>query len=133
MKITIKPEALAYLRTKMGSEERLFLALDDGSSKYSQLGGSCAIGNKYQLVISDQADADYALPLDNDAGLALTTGDLEEMYLGQGLVLDYQLASLALRDNSGILDGAVMVSRPVAVVDDAALRAQRQELGNKIC
>lgn len=133
MDITIKPDALAYLQTKMGSQERLFLALDDGSSKYSQLGGTCAIGNKYQLVISDQADPDYAIPLTNDAGLALTTGDLEEMYLGHGLVLDYQLATLGLRDDSGVLDGAVMLNRPVVVVDDDALKAQRQAIGNQIC
>ena len=128
MKITIKPEALTYLRTKMAPEERVFLALDDGSSKYSQLGGSCAIGNKYQLVLTTATDPDYAIAVENEAGLALTTGDPELMYLGNGLVLDYQQAALVLRDDSGILDGAVMVNHPAPLTAEV-----QQSIGNKIC
>ncbi|WP_461215720.1 iron-sulfur cluster biosynthesis family protein [Lacticaseibacillus sp. GG6-2] len=128
MKITIKPEALTYLQAKMAPEDRVFLALDDGSSKYSQLGGTCAIGNKYQLVLTDAEDSDYAIKVDNDAGVPLTTGDLELMYLGNGLVLDYQQATLVLRDDSGILDGAVMVNRPTPLTAEV-----QQAIGDKIC
>ncbi|KRK74078.1 iron-sulfur cluster biosynthesis family protein [Lacticaseibacillus nasuensis] len=110
MNITIKHAAKDYLAGKFIAGQHLFLALDDGSSKYSQLGGSCAIGNKWQIVVADAPDADYALPVVNDAGLDLTTGEEETMYLDNGLVLDYRMGALALRADSGILDGAVTVS-----------------------
>lgn len=128
MNITIKPAALAYLKDHTTEQEHLFLALDDGSSKYSQLGGTCAIGNKFQIVASPVADADYDIALNTDSELTLTTGDEEEMYLGHGLVLDFQQASLVLRDDSGILDGAVNLSHP------QVLTAEMQaNLGDKIC
>ncbi len=60
MNITIKHAAKDYLAGKFIAGQHLFLALDDGSSKYSQLGGSCAIGNKWQIVVADAPDADYA-------------------------------------------------------------------------
>ena len=110
------------------------MALDDGSSKYSKLGGSCAIGNKYQLVDADEDDQDYALPLDNESGFKLTTGDPETDYFGSGLTLDFKNASLALRDDSGILDGAVTLNKDAALPqNDAQRRDDMTKLGGKIC
>ena len=43
MQISIKPAAVTYLKDHVNQDQRLFLALDDGSSKYSKLGGSCAL------------------------------------------------------------------------------------------
>ena len=114
MNISIKPAAIEYLKNHTTNQDHLFLALDDGSSKYSQLGGTCAIGN--------------AITLDTDSDLKLTTGEEEEMYLGHGLVLDFQQASLVLRDDSGILDGAVNVSQPVVLTAD-----MQAAMGDKIC
>lgn len=128
MEITIKEAALNYLQNKFTADQHLFLALDDGSSKYSQLGGTCAIGNKFQIVVADELDPEYAFPLSNNANLPLTTGDLEQMYLGHGLVLDHQLGSLVLRDDTGILDGAVMVNKPQVLTKEV-----QEQLGNKIC
>ncbi|WP_179394017.1 iron-sulfur cluster biosynthesis family protein [Lacticaseibacillus absianus] len=134
MEITIKPEAQAYLAKKVPTAAKVFLALDDGSSKYSKLGGSCAIGNKFQLVLSPVADADYAEPIDNAAGLTLTTGVPETMYLGHGLILDYRLGMLALRDDSGVLDGAVTVSEAAPLsADEQARRREMKALGGQIC
>jgi hypothetical protein len=134
MQISIKPAAVTYLKDHVNQDQRLFLALDDGSSKYSKLGGSCAIGNKYQLVVADEDDQDYALPLDNEAGFKLTTGDPETDYFGSGLTLDFKNASLALRDDSGILDGAVTLNKDAALPqNDAQRRDDMTKLGGKIC
>ncbi|WP_262315237.1 iron-sulfur cluster biosynthesis family protein [Lacticaseibacillus parakribbianus] len=134
MQITIKPDAKTYLDGKLTAGDRLFLALDDGSSKFSKLGGSCAIGNKFQLVIATAADPDYTVAIDNDAGYQLTTAAPETMYLGAGLILDYQLGTLALRDNSGILDGAVTIGRAAPLSDEeVARRAEMASIGDKIC
>jgi hypothetical protein len=128
MNISIKPAAVDYLKAHTTNQDHLFLALDDGSSKYSKLGGTCAIGNKFQIVESPDADADYAIALDTDTDLKLTTGEEEEMYLGHGLVLDFQQASLVLRDDSGILDGAVNISQPVVLTAE-----MQAAMGGKIC
>lgn len=134
MKIAIKDQAKAYLDKKVTPSSHIFLALDDGSSKFSKLGGSCAIGNKFQLVVSDQADAEYSLPLDNDAGLNITTAMPETMYLANGLTLDFKNAALALKDDSGILDGAVMVEQYQAPTEEEnKLREEMKSLGGKIC
>ncbi|WP_225047980.1 iron-sulfur cluster biosynthesis family protein [Lacticaseibacillus kribbianus] len=134
MKITIKPDAKTYLDDRLVEGERLFLALDDGSSKFSKLGGSCTIGTKYQLVIATAADPEYNIEVANDAGYALYTADPELMYLGDGLTLDYQLGTLALRDNSGILDGAVTIGRAAPLsTEEVARRAEMVTLSGKIC
>ena len=126
--------AVTYLNEHVAKDQHLFLALDDGSSKYSKLGGSCAIGNKYQIVVTNQDDQDYALPLENDAGLKLTTGDPETDYFGSGLTLDFKNASLALRDDSGILDGAVTLNQVTSTPqNDDKRREEMKSLGGKIC
>lgn len=134
MKITITDAAKAYLNTKLVPGDHLFLALDDGSSKYSKLGGTCAIGNKFQLVIADAPDADYAAVLSSDTDLDLTTGELELTYLGHGLALDYHNGSLNLHDDSGVLDGAVTIdhARPLAA-DEQARREEMRAMGAKVC
>ena len=44
MKINIKDDAQAYLADKIPAGSQVILTTDDGSNKYSSLGGSCAIG-----------------------------------------------------------------------------------------
>lgn len=134
MKINIKDEAQTYLAKKIPAGKHVFLALDDGSSKFSKLGGSCSIGNKFQLVVTDQSDSDYAVALDNNADLYMTTGDPETTFLGNGLALDYKNASLKLTDDSGVLDGAVTVENHKAPTQDkAAMKDEMTTLGGKIC
>ncbi|MDC4185274.1 iron-sulfur cluster biosynthesis family protein [Loigolactobacillus coryniformis] len=130
MKINIKPDALTYLAKKIPNGKRIFLALDDGSSKFSKLGGSCTIGNKFQLVVADTGDTEYDQIIDNNAGLTLTTAQPELTFLGNGLALDYRNAMLKLTDDSGILDGAVTIAdAPEEIVS----KKDMVELGGKIC
>ncbi|MEJ6347879.1 iron-sulfur cluster biosynthesis family protein [Holzapfeliella sp. He02] len=108
MKLKIKESAAKYLQEKMpSSDSYVFLALDDGSNKFSDLGGTCAIGDKFQFVFSSQPDEDYNQEIENNAGLKVSTSKEENAFLGENLILDYKNASLVLSDDSGILDGAV--------------------------
>lgn len=135
MQINIKANAKQYLATKMNANNYLFLATDDGGSKFSKLGGTCAIGNKFQIVVSDSPDGEYRLPLNNNAGYQLFISDGETDYLGNGLSLDYKNAGLVLADDSGLLDGAVNIV-PVAEVtlgEGAQRTANMNELGGRIC
>ncbi|ETC78282.1 hypothetical protein N574_0118860 [Lactiplantibacillus plantarum 2165] len=82
MKINIKDDAQAYLADKIPAGSQVILTTDDGSNKYSSLGGSCAIGNKFQLVILKAADPDYTTPLENNAGYVMHVAPADEATWG---------------------------------------------------
>lgn len=135
MKINIKPEALSYLANKIPAGSRVILTTDDGSNKYSSLGGSCAIGDKFQLVILKEADPKYSIPLENNANYEMSTSPDDEDFLSNGLNIDFIHNTLALKDNSGILDGALTVVdwRNVDPETAAERREKMLSLGDKIC
>ncbi|MCM6810885.1 iron-sulfur cluster biosynthesis family protein [Pediococcus pentosaceus] len=135
MKINITENAKDYLLKKDIDGKHIFLALDDGSSKFSKLGGSCAIGNKFQLVISSVPDQAYTDTIENDADLNFTTSKEEANYLGNGLKLDYKMGLLKLSDDSSILDGAVTVQNyePTDAQTKDELAKDMKDIGNKIC
>ncbi|MQS75197.1 iron-sulfur cluster biosynthesis family protein [Companilactobacillus halodurans] len=135
MKINIKEAAQAYLSKKIPAGSRIILTTDDGSNKYSSLGGSCSIGDKFQLVILKDADPKYTVPLENNAGYELSTSPQDEDLLTNGLNIDLWHNALALKDNSGILDGALSVVdwRNVKPETAAQRREKMLSLGDKIC
>ncbi|GEO63115.1 iron-sulfur cluster biosynthesis family protein [Companilactobacillus nantensis] len=136
MKINIKPEALTYLENKnVPTDATIILTTDDGSNKYSSLGGSCAIGDKFQLVILKDADPKYTVELDNDAGFDLSTSPSDADLMTNGLNISLWHNALALKDNSGILDGALSVVdwRNVKPETAAERREKMISLGDKIC
>ncbi|MEE6691561.1 iron-sulfur cluster biosynthesis family protein [Lactiplantibacillus plantarum] len=135
MKINIKDDAQAYLADKIPAGSQVILTTDDGSNKYSSLGGSCAIGNKFQLVILKAADPDYTTPLENNAGYEMHVAPADEAYLGNGLNISRWHNALALKDDSGMLDGALAVVdwRDVSPETEAERREKMQTIGTKIC
>lgn len=135
MKIDIKPEAQTYLANKIPAGVRMILTTDDGSNKYSSLGGSCAIGDKFQLVVLKDADSDYTVPLENNAGYEMSTSPSDEDLLSNGLNISLWHNALALKDNSGILDGALSVVDWRNVKPETAdeRRKKMETLGDQIC
>ncbi|ERL65151.1 iron-sulfur cluster biosynthesis family protein [Schleiferilactobacillus shenzhenensis] len=94
----------------------LLLITDDGGGKYSLQGGACSIGTKFTLIILDQPDPDYSIPLTNNAGVPLFTSQYDLTFLGQGLTMDYQHYSISLRDDTGLLDGGVLIAKGADVL-----------------
>ncbi|AYE38331.1 iron-sulfur cluster biosynthesis family protein [Companilactobacillus zhachilii] len=136
MKINIKPEAITYLENKnVPTDATIILTTDDGSNKYSSLGGSCAIGDKFQLVILKDADPKYTVELENEAGFNLSTSPSDADLMTNGLNISLWHNALALKDNSGILDGALSVVdwRNVKPETEAERREKMLSLGDKIC
>jgi hypothetical protein len=136
MKINIKEETQTYLANKnVPTNAKMILTTDDGSNKYSSLGGSCAIGDKFQIVILKDADPNYTIPLENDAGLDLSTSPSDADLLGNVLNIAVWHNALALKDNSGILDGSLAVVdwRNVKPETDQERRDKMIELGDQIC
>ncbi|WP_461218541.1 iron-sulfur cluster biosynthesis family protein [Lapidilactobacillus salsurivasis] len=132
MEIKIKEAAQTYLANKITKDELVLLALDDGSNKFSNMGGSCTIGAKFQLVLVDQPENGYDQALTNEQGLHFFTGKPELMYLTDGLALDFHNGFLILRDNSGILDSAVSITRYQAPTT-AELKEKMMTDGVKNC
>lgn len=135
MKINIKPEAKTYLESKIPGVTRMILTTDDGSNKYSSLGGSCAIGDKFQLIILKEDDPNYTIDLENDAGYDLKTSENDADLMTNGLNISVWHNALALKDNSGILDGNLSVVdwRNVKPETAAERREKMLSLGDKIC
>ncbi|GEO56932.1 iron-sulfur cluster biosynthesis family protein [Companilactobacillus bobalius] len=135
MKINIKDEAQAYLAERIPSGFPMILTTDDGSNKYSSLGGSCAIGDKFQIVILKDEDPKYTVDLENDAGYDLKTSPSDADLLTDGLNISLWHNALALKDNSGILDGALSVVdwRNVKPETAEERREKMVKLGDQIC
>ncbi|MGP4115767.1 iron-sulfur cluster biosynthesis family protein [Levilactobacillus zymae] len=134
MDIKIKDAAKDYLAAHVTAGSILLLVTDDGSNKYSTIGGSCAIGNKFQLVALTAEDPDYQLVMENNAGYQMRTNQNDAIYLGNGLNLDRVHNQLVLKDDSGILDSAVgLISYTAAEKSDLDLKKEMQTLGTRIC
>lgn len=134
MEITIKDAAKAYLDQNVQPDTVLLLTLDDGSNQYSTLGGSCAIGDKFQFVALTRQDPKYNIPVTNNAGLNLWTNADTELYLNNGLILDRVFNQLSLRDDTGILDSAVgMITYTAEEKSKLDLKKEMQTLGTRIC
>lgn len=136
MKINIKEETQTYLKNKeVPTNAKMILTTDDGSNKYSSLGGSCAIGDKFQIVILKDDDPNYTIDLENDAGLDLKTSPSDADLLGNGLNISVWHSALALKDNSGILDGSLAVVdwRNVKPETAQERRDKMIKLGDQIC
>nr|WP_273374673.1 iron-sulfur cluster biosynthesis family protein [Schleiferilactobacillus perolens] len=130
VKINIKDSAQKYLAEKVSPDQYVFLGLDDGASKFSKLGGSCAVGGKFQLVISDAPDADYNIPVENNAGYKLFTSKEELGYLDNGMYLQFHNAALGLGGDGGLLDGSLGV---VKADPSQVTKKEMETLGGKIC
>ncbi|KRL94648.1 iron-sulfur cluster biosynthesis family protein [Levilactobacillus hammesii] len=134
MEITIKEAAKAYLDAHVQPGSVLLLTTDDGSNRYSTVGGTCAIGDKFQFVALTDADPDYPISVTNNAGLTIKTNADTELYLSNGLILDRVFNQLALRDDSGVLDSAVgLITYTAAEKSKLDLKKEMQTLGTRIC
>lgn len=118
VKMIIKPEAQEIIKKKIDKEHPIvLLALNDGSNKYSKLGGTCTIGANFQFVTIDKPDPKYDIKIENDAGFELYTAQDEMGFLEDNLVVNARNATMSLSDDSGVIDGGVTVSQyvPTAV------------------
>ncbi|MBA1393714.1 iron-sulfur cluster biosynthesis family protein [Lactobacillus sp. XV13L] len=110
VKMNIKPAAAAKLQSKVTDGQVVLLALNDGSNKYSSVGGTCTIGANFQFVILAQKDPDFSVKVENNAGLDLYTSPAEMQFLENSLVVDEKNTALNLADDSGVIDGAVTIN-----------------------
>lgn len=110
MKITITPDAVAALQKRF--ETRGFiLALNDGTNRFSNVGGSCAVADKFQIIPIESATAPFTEILENPDFTVYTSTD-ELPFLGEQLALDIdkRLNTFQLKNRSGRLDANVPVN-----------------------
>lgn len=135
MKIEIKPEAKEYLADKIPAGSTVILTTDDGSNKYSSIGATCAMADKFQLVIVKQPDPKFNVVLLNNANFDLSMASYEDYLVSDGLKLDYTHGYLVLSDNTGILGNTVSVVdwRNVTPESEAERLNTMKTLGQFIC
>lgn len=111
VKVNIKPAAADKIKNQVEDGQVVLLSLNDGSNKYSDIGGSCTAGSRFQFVILNEQDPDFSIEVENNAGLKIYTSPAEMQYLGNDLVVDVKNAAMSLSDDSGVIDGAVTINK----------------------
>lgn len=109
MKITITPDAVAALKKRF--ETRSFiLALNDGTNRFSDVGGSCAVADKFQIIPVEMTDTPFTEVLENPEFTVYTSKE-ELPYLGEDVTLDIdqRLNAFQLKNRSGRLDANVPI------------------------
>lgn len=110
MRIEIKPEAKKYLADKIPAGSEVILTTDDGSNKYSSVGATCAMSDKFQLVIVNQPDSKFDVKLENNTDFNISMASYEDYLVSDGLKMEYTHGYLVLKDNTGILGNHVSVN-----------------------
>lgn len=110
VKMNIKSAAATKIKSQVKDGQVVLLSLNDGSNKYSDIGGTCTVGSSFQFVILNQQDPDFTIKVENNAGLNLYTSPAEMQYLSGNLVVDDKSAAISLADDSGVIDGAVTIN-----------------------
>ncbi|KRL21558.1 hypothetical protein FC98_GL000734 [Lentilactobacillus kisonensis DSM 19906 = JCM 15041] len=114
--ITITNSMKTVLSKQRLLNKALLLIADDGGGQYSLHGGACTIGANFTIVVLDQPDAHYSVPLNNDAGINLFTSGYDLNFLEAGLKLNYQNNSIILSDDAELLDSTVQITKGADVI-----------------
>lgn len=109
MNIYFDDTAKDFLVNKIPNNSQVILATDDGSTKYSSVGATCALADKFQLIILKHADPTFTTELENNATYHLHMLPADEYLVGPGLKVTVGHGTLILRDDHGILDSALSV------------------------
>lgn len=135
MEANFKPAALDYLENKIPNNSVVILTTDDGSNKYSSIGATCALADKFQLIILNQPDDNFTVPIQNNANYHLTMADYEKYLVSDQLTVDFDHGTLTLKDKSGILDNALSVIdwRNVSPESEKDRLNKMVTLGDQIC
>lgn len=125
--IKLSDALVAHLKQRQLADKELVLITDDGGGKYSLQGGACTIGTNFTVIVLDQPDPDYAVPLTNEAGLHLWTSPYDLVFLETGVAMDYGQGQIFLKDDAHILDNAVQIADGATVLAafDRGLTAKR--------
>ncbi|GCF92980.1 hypothetical protein NRIC_08710 [Enterococcus florum] len=109
MNIRVSESAATALKTKLNSSS-FILALNDGSNQFSTVGGSCAIGDKFQIFATDGPKDNYTEKLAGKP-FEIYISDGEKLFLGEEVLIDFnqRLNSFVLKNESGILDNNILV------------------------
>ena len=135
MKATFKPEALQYLTDKIPSGSIVILTTDDGSNKYSSIGATCELADKFQLIILNQTDDHFSIKVENNANYQLSMTETEKYLVSDNITIGFDHGTLTLRDKSGILDNALAVIdwRNVSPESEKDRLNEMVTLGDQIC
>ncbi len=110
MKLIVRDQAAEALAGKLGSNEEFILALNDGSNQFSTVGGSCAVGDKFQIIPTEGPTGQFQEVLDSDR-FKVYISDEEKVFLGNEVIIDFneRLNTFSLKNESGTLDPNILL------------------------
>ncbi|MDT2755942.1 iron-sulfur cluster biosynthesis family protein [Enterococcus asini] len=109
MKLTISDSAATALEKRLNNTT-FILALNDGTNQFSTVGGSCAVGDKFQILASQGPKDNYNIPLETPHfHVYISAG--EKDFINEDITLDYndRLSTFSLKTNAGILDNNLLI------------------------
>lgn len=112
MKLVIRDQAEKALADKLGSNEGFILALNDGSNQFSTVGGSCAVGDKFQIIPAEGPTEQFQEVLESGRFKAYIS-EGEKVFLGNEVVIDFneRLNTFSLKNESGTLDPNILLKK----------------------
>lgn len=112
-KIKISDDVIKILNRRNPNQDPFILIVDGGGGDYSIEGGSCSLGMDYSLILLDtkKSDPRYPVTFESNTDFIIFTSDYDLAFLGDNLILDLKNTTLRLRNDSGLLTGAVKIAR----------------------
>lgn len=112
-KIKISDDVIKILKRRNSENHPFILIVDGGGGDYSIEDGSCSLGMDYSLILLDTRDNDprYPITFNSNTNFTIFTSDYDLAFLGDNLILDLKNTTLRLRNDSGLLTGAVKIAR----------------------
>lgn len=116
MQLTLTSAALAALQKKVGDVSTFALALNDGSNQFSNAGGACMIGDRFQLVPLHATTAPFTEKI-LATPVAVYISTYETIFLGEHPLIDFdaQYYTFVLKNETGLVDSNLLINEKFLV------------------
>ncbi|ANZ57739.1 hypothetical protein BGL34_03880 [Fructilactobacillus lindneri] len=118
MELTITDPAMDYIKKRLPNAKYYLLATDDGSNQYSKGGGSCTVGDTFQVVGVNKLAAPYDIKMENNQDVPFYTSKNDESFFDKGMKIDFKNNWLQLKNDGELMDGQMTTNDATKGVED---------------
>ncbi|USS88045.1 iron-sulfur cluster biosynthesis family protein [Fructilactobacillus hinvesii] len=121
MNLTITDSAMDYIKKRLPDAKYYLLATDDGSNQYSKGGGSCTVGDTFQVVGISKLESPYDVKMDNNQDAPFYTSKNDMSFFDKGMKIDFNHNWLQLKSDSELLDGQMTTNDATKGVENTGM------------